>query len=102
MIEAFRDLYSDNLADAVKVIDYAHHEIHDGNRYIAIYSAIKNNAEFIELRFRPPDIPAQCHMDMIVESALASTVELWVATTKVHVVANAITPLNRNFNSNYI
>ena len=81
-------------------IDYAHHEIHDGSAYFVTYSALKADTEFIELRVQAPDNAKWAHMVIGIKGALAGTTELWRATTKTHVGANAIVPLNRNFNSN--
>jgi len=95
----FKSLFNDGVANALKVISYEHHEIHDGRGFIAVYSGLKDNTEFIEVRIRPRHDTRRCHMVIHTESALAATAELWVNTTKTHIVANAITPVNRDFSN---
>ena len=74
-------------------------QLYSGNRYFAIYSALANDTAAIEVRIQTPNTATRAHMIFDIECALAATVELWAATTKTHVADNAITPLNRDFNS---
>lgn len=96
-LKGLLQLFGDRITRGLKTVDYPHHEIHDGRGFLAVYSALKDTSGYIEVRIRPNDATRRCHMIVHVESALAATAELWKATTKVHVVANAITPLNRDF-----
>lgn len=80
-------------------IDFAHYEIHEGNHYFVVYSALKDNAGTIEVRIATPNTTKWAHMRIVVIGALASTAEMWVDTTKTHVADNAIIPMNRNMNS---
>jgi len=93
----------DNPADdstaALTTIDYAHHEIHEGDAYFAVYSALKDTAGTIEVRIQTPDTTKWAHMTIVVDFAIAGTAELWLGTTKTHNATNAITPMNRNHNS---
>ena len=89
----------DASTNAINVIDYPHHEIHGGSAYFQVYSAIKNDTEFIEVRIQTPNTTKWGHYELIIVGSLAGTVELWAATTKTHAAGNVITMVNRNFNS---
>lgn len=89
----------DGVSGALMTIDYAHHEIHEGNHYFAIYSALANNTDLIEVRILTPDTSTRAHMRIAVEVAIAATVAMWIDTTKTHAAGNAITPMNRDHNS---
>lgn len=84
---------------SLNVVDYAHHEAHDGEAYFAVYSAEKDDAGVIEVRIQTPDSPKFAHMVFGIESALAATAEMWVPTTKTDDAGNRITPFQRNGNS---
>lgn len=99
LYSTFKSTFNDGMANAFKIVDYQHHEIHGGRAFLAVYSLTRDNTEFIEMRFRPNHASRKCHMSIHIDAALAATVELWRSTTKTHVVANAITPMNRDFNS---
>ena len=75
-------------------------KIYEGDHYFAIYSAEADDTDSIEVRIQTPDSDTKAYMIFDIECALAATVSLWAATTKTHVADNAITPLNRDFNSN--
>lgn len=89
----------DSSTSAISTVDYAHHEIHGGSAFLVVYSALANDTALIEVRFATPDTTKWAHMTIIVESAIASTIQLWEGTTKTHNASNAIVPLNRNRNS---
>ena len=89
----------DSTTGAIETIDYSHHEIHSGSHYFAVYSALKDNAGTIEVRIATPNTTKWAHMRIVVDSGLAATAQLWMNTTKTHVADNAITPMNRNHNS---
>lgn len=78
------------------VIDTPHRHIHTGNSYIAQHSALKADTELIEVRAAMPNVKKEAHLVITVESALASTFELFLATTKTHAAGTAITPINRD------
>jgi hypothetical protein len=95
----FDTLRMDASTHTLQTIEYEHHEIHAGSAYFAIRSELVDSAGDVEVRFAQPDTTKYAHMTIEVDSALAATIELWAATTKTHEAGNAITPLNRNFNS---
>ena len=89
----------DDVANAIQTIDYAHHEIHGGNAYFAVYSGTVNTGGTVEIRIATPDTTKWAHMTILVESALAATASMFYPTTKTHNAGNAITPMNRDNNS---
>lgn len=84
---------------ALNTIAYEHHEIHDGSAYFAVYSALANDTNAIEVRIETPDTTKWAHMVIEIDAALAATAQMWFPTTKTDVVGNRITPMNRNHNS---
>jgi len=80
-------------------IENAHYEIHEGEGFFAVYSALKDSTATIEVRIQTPDTTSWAHMVIEIDAALAATAELWAATTKTHASGNRITPMNRNRNS---
>lgn len=98
-LKGLLQLFGDRITRNFKFIDQPHHEAHEGRAFLAVYSALKDDAGFIEMRFRPNHATRRAHMTIIVVSALAATVQFWQATTKTHVVANNIDPMNRLFDS---
>lgn len=89
----------DEATNALTVIDYSHHESHDGSAYFAVYSALKNDTQTIEVRIQTPATTKWAHMVFTIDVALAATASLWEATTKTDASANRITPMNRDHNS---
>jgi len=84
---------------ALTVIDAPHYEIHEGEAYFAVYSALKDSTATAEVRIATPDTTTWAHMVIEIDAALAATAELWEATTKTDASGNRITPMNRNRNS---
>jgi hypothetical protein len=89
----------DSTISALTTEDYSIREIAAGNRYFAIYSALKDTAGYIEVRIQTPDTTKRAYVTFIIECSLAATVSLWKPTTKTHNATNAIVPMNRNHNS---
>ena len=89
----------DGMSNAIKFIDYAHHECHDGNAFFAVYSSLANESGTIGVRIQTPDTSKWAHMVIEIDAGLAATAELWAATTMTDNVTNRITPVNKNFNS---
>ena len=92
-------LHTDSVTNQLITIDYAHHEAHAGSAYFAVYSALANDTDLIEVRIQTPDTKKWAHMTIGIDGALASYAQMWVPTTKTHVAGNVITPFNRNNNS---
>jgi len=97
--EIYRKARLDESTHAPITIQYDHHEIHDGNSYFVVYSALLNTAALIEVRIATPNTTAWAHMQIMVDSAIAGTASLWEGTTKTDNSGNRITPMNRNRNS---
>jgi len=89
----------DAITYAQTTIDYAHHEIHDGSAYFAVYSALKDDTGFIEVRVQTPNTTKWAHMIIVIDCALAGTAQLWKPTTKTHEAGNVMALMNRNHNS---
>lgn len=89
----------DSTSSSTIVINHDHHEIHEGDAYYTIYSALKDSTATIEVRIATPNTTAWAHMVIEIDAAIAATAELWEATTKTDVVGNRLTPVNRNRNS---
>ena len=89
----------DEVTRAMIGIDYAHHEAHEGSAYFAIYSALKADAETIEMRIEAATSTKRAHVSISIDSALAATAEMWVPTTKTDASGNRITPYNRDEDS---
>ena len=100
-INKFISYFAEDQTRSMKIVDYPHHEIHGGRAFLALYSLTRDNTEFIEMRFRANHASRRCHMTIHIDAALAATVEMWKNTTKTHVIANAITPMNRDFSNPY-
>jgi len=79
--------------------DYAHHEIHEGDSYFIVYSALKDNAGTLEILIATPNTAKWAHMVMAVDFAIAGTAQLWTPTTKTDASGNRLTGFNRNQNS---
>jgi hypothetical protein len=90
---------ADLATHTLQVIDYAHHEVHSGSAYFALYSALKADTEIAEVRIQTPNNTKWAHMIIGVQAALATTVDFHEGTTMTHEAGNAIVPLNRNRNS---
>lgn len=80
----------------VPTIDAGHKEIHEQNGYILVHSELADTAGDFEIRMEISVLPKRPHMLIHFDSALASTVEMWVSTTKTDVVNNRLTPMNRD------
>ena len=90
---------ADTATHAINVVDYAHHEIHEGDAYIVIHSMLRDDTEVSEVRIQTPDTTKWSHALIGVRTALASTVAFHEGTSMTHDVANVITAFNRNRNS---
>ena len=89
----------DDAVNGIQMIDYAHHEAHEGNAYFAIQSGTISTGGTVEVRIQTPDTTTWAHMVISIDSALAATAQMWKPTTKTDVSGNRITPMNRNNNS---
>lgn len=89
----------DGSTRALNIIDYDHHEIHEGSAYFLAWSGIVNDTGVLELRIQTGNTEKWAHMEVTIDGALAGIAQLWEGTTKTHNASNAITPFNRNRNS---
>lgn len=89
----------DGITDAIRTIEYAHHEIHSGNHFKAGYQDVTMNTDdVIEILFAAPDTTKWGHWKLVAQSTGAATIEVFEGTT----TSNDGTPVtrwNRNRNS---
>jgi hypothetical protein len=83
----------------VSAVTHEQEAIYSNRAFFAVYSALANDTDVIEVRIEAPDTLDRILMSFDIETALASTVELFVDTTKTDNATNRITSVNRNFNS---
>jgi hypothetical protein len=95
----------DEATHALLGIDYAHHELHDGNMYSVAYSVANigqqtTPADVISLDFTAPDTTKWCHaIGAAVCGGSARVVLMEAPTGGAADPTGQITPLNRNRNS---
>jgi hypothetical protein len=89
----------ESTTNARKGISYPHAEAHGGRAYLSIYSALKDDTEFIEVRIQSANTARLSHMTIHIEAALAATAQFWQDTTKTDVGGNRLAALNRRFDS---
>jgi len=99
MDENDRILSLDKSAWVIPTTDYPHSEAHGGRAFLAVYSALKDNTESMEVRFQAPDSLRLPHLEIAIDVALAATIEFWKDTTKTDVANNRVGSLNRRFGS---
>jgi len=89
----------ESLTQALKIIDYPHHEIHGGNGYSLSYPITIPAANEVEIRIATPDTTKWAHMVWSFTNDSDFTVDVYETTTKTDVVGNRLTPINANRNS---
>lgn len=95
----FDGLHTDRSTGYLIAIDANTHHSHEGDAYFAVYSALADDTDLIEVRIQTPDTSTRAHMGITIDVALAATAQLWKATTKTHVAGNAMTKMNRDHDS---
>ena len=87
----------DNLTEAFIIIDFAHHEIHEGGSFfIDVFEEINNNA-FADLAITTPDTAKHTHM--FFEGEVESEMEFYAYEDPDITGGTSYTPVNRNRNS---
>jgi len=89
----------DGITNAIRIIDYEHHETHSGSSYFCVYSALADTDDIASVRIATPNTTKWAHMVIEIDSGLAATAQLWANTTMTDNASNRITPVNRDFNS---
>lgn len=90
---------ADHLTNALVMMSYMHHKVHDGELFQLGHYASGIAADgTLELRFATGNSKAVPHMLFEVETDLGCLAELYKGTAKTHVGGNAITPVNHNDN----
>jgi len=82
-------------------IDFAHHEIHDGDSFMAYNDELTMaTTETINFAFKtPPSTTKQIHMVIEYETLVGGFLEILEAATWTAQTGTAFVPLNRNRNS---
>ena len=83
---------------AQKVVDYAHHEVHDGNFYRAGMNFTLSNGQVATLGFTTSDTTRWCHVTWELTASADGTFTVLEDVTSFAGGA-AVTPLNHNRNS---
>lgn len=84
---------------AHKTITYPHHEVHAGSAYSASDIVTLGDGDLREILVVTPDTTKWAHMIFNAATALKGQVELFENVYPRYVVANALTPRNRDRNS---
>lgn len=79
------------------IVDYEHHEIHDGGSFFATDTATLNDGNTRELLIETPNTTVWSHFCFLVTGSLETTVELFETSTKT--TGTAMTEYNRNRNN---
>lgn len=87
----------DEVSGAVMVLDYAHHEIHEGDMYHVSGTATKGIGESYDLLFVTPDTARWAHLVGVVIGSGETAVTFYEGGTITG--GTAVTPYNRNRNS---
>lgn len=88
----------DYTTNAILVVDYAHHEIHDGSSYRADVLETVGSGNTLSLSITTPAGPKQCHMLFEVETGNSANVVIYEGTSLTANTGNAVTPRNANRN----
>jgi len=89
---------TDIVTGADIVVDFAHHEIHEGDAFVATYTEDLAGAAARDILITTPNTTKWVHMTWQVTGELETHVSAWEAPTAT-ASANAITAYNRNRNS---
>jgi len=93
-----RELGMDASTRVLSVIDYAHHEVHDGSAFWAANNATLGNAEINTVAITTPNTTKWAHLLLDISSSAVATFDVLEGVTSLASGA-AFTPLNFNRNS---
>lgn len=88
----------DHLTNALEVLDYPHHEIHNGTNYRAKLTQEVGSGNSISLTITTPTDGKQCHMLFDISTGNSANVVIYEDTAVTANTGNAVTPLNANRN----
>lgn len=80
MLEAIYDRFCDKISRSIKVIEFEHHEIHDGSSFMAFQLAAINALDIaapLTFSFITPNTLKLCHMTLEADLADAGYVEVF-------------------------
>ena len=75
---------ADPVTNVAVGIDYPHAEAHAQSAYFAVYSALANDTDVIEVRIQTPNSTKWAHMVIGVQAALAATIDFHEGTSMTH------------------
>ena len=100
MLTVSETLGIDSATDVLEVIDYVHHEIHDGNHfYIQGYVTMGTTTTPLRIKLVTPDSAKRAHFVFRVESSGITSMTLDEDATGGMTGGTAIVPLNNDRNS---
>ena len=98
-IKSYHDLKYDELTDVLNMIDYPHHEVHDGNHYFMEgYIELNNGGKYF-VKLETPDTMEWAHFKWEIESTGVLTTTLDEDASAGMSGGSSVVPLNNNRNS---
>jgi len=85
---------------SLQIIDYEHHEIHSGSHYIVSGFQELGNGEVLDFTWQMPNTTAWIHWIWHISTESETTWYIYEGVTAENPLANTITPINSNRNSN--
>jgi len=93
--------YEDGTTDALKIIDYAHHEIHAGSAYMHTDTVTLGNSQTYGIVFTTPNTAKQCHLVFAFRAPGETRIDLYENPTNV-VTGSSLNVFNKNRNSSKV
>lgn len=98
-IISYHDLKKDDMTDVLNIIDYPHHEVHDGNHYYIEGFIELSTGEKYFVKLETPDTEKWSHFKWEIVSVGVLTTTLDETASEGMAGGSDITPLNNNRNS---
>ena len=89
----------DGVTFAMTVVDYAHHEVHEGSAYYVEGHATLSDTETLTAKITTPDVAKQLHFEWVVQGTGEIDVALYEDATGGMAGGTTIAPVNNNRNS---
>lgn len=91
---------TDSSTNSIQTVDYEHHEIHSGSHYF-VHGVLTIPAlnDVLDFTWQMPDTTKWTHWNWTIETSKGVTWYVYEDATATNTLANAITPLNSNRNS---
>jgi len=95
---SIRPIRIDQITHALRVIDYAHSEVHSGSAYVAYHSVSLGNGEVLTIGFVTPNTTKWAHLTMSLTLTSTGTLDILEDVTSFD-QGDAFTALNLDRNS---